>query len=105
MDNYLIDRETLEQFVDNLMAEKFEGGEGSAELREQKIRELDDKIGAGIFEDLDEEQLDKVNELLDRGGSEEEFSRFFESEGIDLEEKIKNIMTDFKMEFLGGDNE
>ncbi len=109
MDNYLVDRETLSQFVDELMKQKPLPA-GSADelntLKENTIAALDDKINEAIFGSLSTEQLAQINQLFDSNEeSPEVFRQFFEDAGIDLQKVISDAMTAFGKEFLGGKNE
>ncbi len=105
MDNYLVDRATLEQFVDSLMKQKplaAKTPEQLNDLRERMIKTLDDRIGYMIFYKLTDEQLAEVNELLDdEDATESEFQDFFEEAGVDLQEVIKTTAAQFGREFLG----
>ncbi len=109
MDNYLIDRETLGQFVDELMKKKPLPANTAEELntlREQTIKSLDDKIGMAIFGSLTTPQLEEFNQILDRNEeSPEIFQNFFQTADIDLEKTITGTMQSFATEFLGGQNE
>ena len=109
MDNYLIDRQTLLQFVDELIKKKplpVESAEELNSFREEKIKELDDQITMAVFGGLTEDQDREINELLDRGEENPEvFKSFFERAGIDLEKTITKAMEDFAKEYLeGGEN-
>ena len=108
MDNYLIDRETLGQFVDELMKQKplpASTAEELSALREQSIKSLDDKIGMAIFSSLTTPQLEEFNQILDRGEeSPEVFQDFFQNAGLDLQKTIGDAMTAFGKQFLGGQN-
>lgn len=108
MDNYLIDRETLGQFVDELMKQKPLPANTTEELnalRETNIKSLDDEISLAIFSSLNKAQLDEFNQILDREEeSPEVFKEFFQSAGINLEETISEAMQRFGAEFLGGEN-
>lgn len=108
MDNYLIDRETLGQFVDELMKQKPLPANTAEELntlREENIKKLDDEIGMAIFGSLTTLQLQEFNQILDRGEeSPEIFQKFFQNSGVNLPEVISNAMTTFGKQFLGGQN-
>ena len=108
MDNYLVDRETLEQFVDELMKQKPLPANTAEEintLREASIKSLDDEISLAIFGSLNKAQLEEFNQILDREEeSPEAFRDFFQSIGINLEEIITDAMQKFSVEFLGGEN-
>lgn len=108
MDNYLLDRQTLEQFVNGLIAERFPGQAETpqiAHLREVAIQTLDDRIGTAIFGGLTESQLIEINRLLDTTEDPEAYHQFFQKVGIDLEQTIAKAMQKFSVEFLGGQNE
>lgn len=108
MDNYLIDRQVLEQFVDGLMRKKPLAANSPEEinaLRERSVKSLDDKIGLAIFSKLDRNQLQEFNQILDRDDADSEvFQNFFQSRGINLEKAITETMKEFSIEFLGGQN-
>ncbi len=109
MDNYLIDRETLGQFVDELIKKKALPVDDTAELealREREMKTLDDKVIDAIFGNLNDEQAAEMNQLLDKNEeSPEVFENFFKNAGINLEQTITKTMQDFATHFLGGDNE
>lgn len=108
MDNYLIDRETLGQFVDELMKQKplpANTAEELTALREQTIKSLDDEIGVAIFGSLSKPQLEEFNQILDREEeSPEVFQDFFHNANIDLSKIIGDTMQAFSIKFLGGEN-
>ena len=108
MDNYLIDRETLGQFVDELMKQKplpANTAEELTALREQTIKSLDDEIGVAIFGSLSKPQLEEFNQILDREEeSPEVFQDFFHNANIDLPKIIGDTMQAFSIKFLGGEN-
>ena len=109
MDNYLIDRETLGQFVDELIKKKplpVDSAEELTKFREEQIAALDDRISQAIFEQLSDDQLREVNELLDdEGATAERFQEFFSNAGVDIEKVISDTLEAFSKEFLGGQNE
>lgn len=107
MDNYLLDRQTLEQFVNDLIAQRFPGQVETPQithLREVAIQTLDDRIGTAIFGNLTQSQLAEVNQLLDTTDDPAAFQQFFQKVGIDLEVTIAKAMRKFSDEFLGGQN-
>lgn len=109
MDNYLMDRETLGQFVDELIKTKALPVDDTAELealREREMKALDDRVINEVFGRLSDEQAAELNQLLDREEeSTEAFEEFFQNAGIDVEKIIEQTMQDFATEFLGGGNE
>ena len=109
MDNYLIDRQTLGRFVDELIKRKalpVNTPEELNNLREESIKALDDKIGLAIFGNLTNEQNTELNQLLDRTDAEEsDFEGFFNKIGLNVEQTITDTMNAFGEEFLtGGQN-
>lgn len=108
MENYLVGRETLGKFVDQLIAQKYPNEpQGSLEdLREESIKKLDDQIGDAIFGSLDDAQLDEIDAMFDREeNNPTAFQIFFKNAGLNLEEVITDTMSKFSQEFLGGENE
>ena len=68
MENTLIDREMLGQFIDELIKKKplqVNSTEELNKMREDSIKTLDDKIGMAIFGKLTNEQNAELNQLLD----------------------------------------
>lgn len=108
MESYLVDRTTLGQLADRLIAAKYPGQPGKAhkELREKIINDLDEQITNSIFDGLTEEQLDQLNTLLEKPNTpESEFEAFFTDSHIDLQEKISGIIKSYTDTFLkGGQN-
>lgn len=108
MDDYLIDRETLGKFVDELIKKKalaVNTTDELNELREKAIASLDDEITLAIFGQLDDERIAELSELLDDATkTEDDFNRFFENAGINVEKTIADAMKEFGEEFLGGED-
>ena len=109
MNNYLIDREILGKFVDELIKNKalpVATAEGLNDLREQTIQDLDDRIADAIFGKFTEEQYTKFNQLLDDDNStEEDYENFFNETGLNIEQITSDTMQQFATEFLkGGEN-
>ena len=108
MDDYLIDRQTLGQFVDALIKKKalpVDNPEELESVREDAMKSLDDKISLAVFGRLSEEQNIEFNQMLDRNASEDEYESFFNRIGLNVEETITNTMKAFAEGFLGGQNE
>ena len=106
--NYFIDRETLSQFVDELIKKKplpVNTPEELNKLREKAIQELDEEIGTAIFATLSDEQLKSLNELIDKGDDTEEvYEKYFAEAGTDFEKVTTDTMQKFATKFLGGEN-
>ena len=109
MDEYLIDREILGKFVDELFKKKPLDVANIAELntmREAKMRELDDSISSALFDNLSAEQTTELEAMLDSNEqSSEVFETFFERAGIVPEKVISETMQRFGESFLGGEND
>lgn len=108
MGNYLIEREALEQFVDELFKQKplpANSAEELYSLREKTIQDLDDHLGLAIFNQLSDEQLNILNKTIDRGEDTPEFfDNFFENSGIDLKGTIASASEAFRNNFLRRDD-
>ncbi len=107
MDNYLVDRQILNQFVDILIKTKFNGRdpEGSAKLKEDASRLLDQRITDAVFGKLGDSQLEELDKILNNSSSTDEtFTNFFEKNNINLQHEITTVFENFKTEFLGGEN-
>lgn len=109
MDDYLIGRETLGRFVDELFKMKplqVNNPEELNKLRETKMREVDDSVMEALFGKLDESQMAEFEQLLDKDEqSEEVFKSFFNKVGIDPQKTITEVMQAYSQAFLGGKNE
>ncbi len=107
MEDYLVERETLAKLVDTLLAQKFPGqpAESFSSLREESIKQLDDRISKAVFGSLSSSQLEELNAMLDRGENDPvAFQDFFKNSGVDIESIIADAMQKFAQEFLGGQN-
>ncbi|MBR3230942.1 hypothetical protein IKF73_02880 [Candidatus Saccharibacteria bacterium] len=109
MDNTLIDRETLGQFVDELIKKAplpIDNVEELNSLREESIKNLDDRICDAIFGRLTKEQNEAFVDIVDAdpNAPESVFQDFFDKAGLNLEEIITDTMKEFATEFLGGQN-
>ena len=100
MDNYLVDRQILNQFVDILIKAKFNGREpeNSAKLKDDACRLLDQRVTDAIFGKLGDAQWKELNKILDNSSSTgETFTNFLQNE-------ITTVFENFRTEFLGGEN-
>ncbi len=109
MNDYLVDRETLSKFVDELIKKKalpVDSVDELNSLREKAISDLDNKLGMAIFGSLTESQGQELEKILDgEEDSEDIFKAFFERNGLDLQKIVADSMQEFAEEFLGGKNE
>ena len=104
-----MDREELFEFVDQLVKQKplnAASQEEENQQREQLMDDLDRSIRLSIVHKMNDEQLDRFNDLLDRDDDavEDEFTKFFADAGIDLPQTITNVATNFAQAYLGGAN-
>ncbi|MDO4611774.1 MAG: DUF5663 domain-containing protein [Candidatus Saccharibacteria bacterium] len=107
MNEYLVDRETLGQFVDALIAQKYQDQPvpNFEALREDEIKKLDDRIGKAVFGNLTEVELAEINSIIDSDEDDEaRVQEFFDSSSINLQQVIQNTLLAYKREFLGGEN-
>ena len=108
MDNYLIDRETLAEYVDEIMKQKpapVNTPEELNALREQNIQELDKRIKKAIVNSLTEPQQEELLTLLDSETvTEEDFQAFFDRAGVNIEQMLTNAIVQFGKEYLGDGN-
>ncbi len=109
MDKYLIDRQTLEQFIDELIKRKPLAASSAEELysfREDNIEQLDNEIAMAIFGQLSEEQLAEIEHAIDSGeDTPEYFQNLFARYGINLEKTIADTVANFGKRFLEGAND
>ena len=103
MEEYLIDRSTLEGIVDGVMSTMDLSGvsdDRKAALRESGIKKLDHNLALAVVCQLDDSQLSEYEEMLnDNTLSEEDFANFFANNNIDVQEVMKNEIMSFKDEF------
>ena len=109
MDNFLLDRETLGKFVDELMAKKplnVKSPEELDELREAKMKELDGRVSEAVFGTLNQEQLAELNTMMDDVEMPaERFTEFFAKNNVDIEKIMEETFLAYAKEFLGGKDE
>ena len=106
MENYLFDRETLGQFIDELMNKRTIPVESADELgnfRESQIKALDDRITNRLFGRLTESQITQLNQLLSNDEQDPDvFQKFFEDCNIDVNNVVSESVQSFSSEFLTG---
>ena len=107
MENYLVDYEVLESFVDELIEKKFpeESPENHQDLRTESIDKLGAAVNTAVFDHLSDEQIDELDTLLEKeDATEDTFTEYLASNGIDLKETLEQVFREFQDEFLGGEN-
>ena len=104
MEDYLLDRETLGKFVDELMKKRPLPVDTAEELnhyREEQMKALDDQIAHAIFDSLNEEQSSALNQLLDQESDNPDiFRNFFSEQNINVETVIADAAKSFSANFL-----
>ena len=106
MEDYLIDRETLGQFIDELMKRRtlpVNTAEELANYREAQMHALDDRISQAIIGSLNQEQAEALDGLLDQEKENPDvFDDFFKNNDINVERIIASTAESFGKEFLEG---
>ncbi len=107
MQQYFIERDTLEKFVNPLIAQKYpdESPEKVNQIRDEAVEKLDDAILDALFGKLSKSQVAEVNIMFDQEENDPDaFRDFFKNAGIDAEAVITEAIKKFSEEFLGGEN-
>ncbi len=107
MQQYFIERDTLEKFVNPMIAEKYPDGtpENIDTIRDTAVEQLDDKILEALFGKLTKSQVAEVNIMFDQEEDNPDvFRDFFKKVGIDVEAEITEVVKQFGQEFVGGQN-
>lgn len=108
MDDYLIDRETLGRFVDELIKRKPMSSANAEEAdknREELMAALDRHIGVAIFSQFTPEQnIEFKQKMSSDETTADTYAEFFKKTGIDIEKTIADAMKAFGTEYLGGQN-
>ena len=109
MDNYLIDRDTLATYVDEIMKQKpapVNTPEELNELREKNIKELNSRIISAIAHSMSGQQLREITAMLDNDEvSEDDYQEFFDRAGVDIQKVLTDAIAQFGADYLGGNNE
>lgn len=107
MENYFIERDTLEKIVDPLIAQKYpnQSAEAVKDIRDENIRKLDDLLLDALFRGFNKSQIAEVNIMFDQEEmNPDAFRNFFKKAGIDVEQVMQETIDKFAKEFLGGQN-
>lgn len=109
MHEYLIDKEALGQFVDELFKHKSPSvtdEEQLNQLREDTITDLDNKIAAAIFGSFTKEQDQEYKQILNREDStEQELEDFLDRNNIDIEQIATKVAEDFAKNYMKGEQD
>ena len=109
MEDYLLDRETLEKFIDELMKKRplpVDNVEELSNYKEEQIKALDNHITKALFGSLNQSQAAELEKLLDNEQENPDvFQDFFHSQGIDVNKIITEAAESFGAQYLeGGQN-
>lgn len=106
MQDYLLDRETLAQFIDELMKKRPIPVDNATEInnfREEQMKALDDHISDAIFGGMSDAQLSGLNQLLDQEKDNPDvFRNFFKAQNIDIDGIVADAFNSFSTNYLTG---
>jgi glucuronate isomerase len=106
MEDYLLDRETLGQFVDELIKKRplpVDNAEEINNYREEQMRALDDHITNALFGQMNEEQATALSQLLDQEKENPDvFKNFFTEQNINVEQIVADAANSFSANYLAG---
>lgn len=110
MEDYLLDRETLGQFIDELIKKRplpVESAEEISNYREEQMKALDNHITNALFGKMNEEQIAGLSQLLDQEKENPDvFKNFFNEQNINVEQIVADAANSFSASYLaGGQNE
>lgn len=106
MEDYLLDRETLGQFVDELIKKRplpVDNAEEINNYREEQMKALDDHITNALFGQMNEEQATALSQLLDQEKENPDvFKNFFTEQNINVEQIVADAANSFSANYLAG---
>ena len=106
MEDYLLDRETLGQFVDELIKKRplpVDNAEEINNYREEQMKALDDHITNALFGQMNEEQATALSQLLDQEKENPDvFKNFFTEQNINVEQIVADAANSFSTNYLAG---
>lgn len=92
----------IEEFIDRVIEEKGIKTKTPEVLDQVKIdltSRLEDSFNAMVLTNLPEDKLEEFNNLLDTG-NEEEINNFIAKNVPDIEQKLAEVMLEFKSSYL-----
>lgn len=95
---------SLEEFVDRLLEEKKLPDLPEAvigEMRQDLVKRLNDTINAKVIAAMDDEQVEKFNQMLKDNAPDEEIQKYVESTLDEPENFIAGVMLEFRRSYLG----
>lgn len=97
----------FEQFVSELLDSKAWGDrvdqDGRKQLEEDLKGRLLDQIDRAVIDALPEDQVDGLNELLDREAPDEEVHEYIANSGVDVQGITMQVMLRFRELYLGNE--
>ena len=106
MEDYLLDRETLGQFIDELIKKRplpVDNAEEISNFREKQMKALDNYITNALFNQINEEQTIALNQLLDQEKENPDvFKNFFTEQNINVGQIVADAANSFSASYLAG---
>jgi len=100
---YLTDREALEQYIDDLIRIKNSPhvkGDNVAVVKQALLEEVSDAINSKLISLLSDDEVKQLNEMLDKEASDEQVSLFFTGKIKDLQQVVTDVLVEFKKGYL-----
>lgn len=105
-EDYLINKETLSRFIDELIRRHpipIDNAEKLKEFRDEQMRALDDHIINTLFGNLDDAQLNSLDQLLNQEFENPDvFRKFFLDNNINVEQIIIDSVKSFNELYAKG---
>lgn len=103
--NQTSDQDSVVEFVDMVLSQKYQDGPVPADERERAIQEINNEIANTIVGKLNKQQLLEYNALLAvDDASPEVYESFYSKVGLDLDTIIAQVYTNFMGKHAGGNN-
>lgn len=97
----LSQEEILAIYVEKMIIDK--GVEPTDELRAQLLEEIEDEITKALVSAMPEDLVNKLNDEIDNGVSEDALESAIDESGIDVETITEQAMNAFRSKYLGED--
>lgn len=94
----------LEEFVEKLIEEKnFPdlAPEVYEQVKKDLVQKLQETINARAIASLPQDKLEELNEMLDKGTSDEEVQKFMEANVPNAESFLTTVLMEFRKSYLG----
>lgn len=101
-DTTLTQENSIDVFVERLMAEKGDaGGADQSKLKAELQERVVEKTEEAMLKALPDEKLIELERKLDEGMSDDDLGKFFLNAGVDYQPAVQQAMQELKTEFLG----